>query len=80
MQQERRNKKPAVPNDWKKFLNDDQLISLNQYNRFGWQIKFIRRPLFQDSIIVLAHPDGNRFGVLERDGTINEAFDLKIRD
>ena len=47
---------------------------------FGWELKFIRRPLFQDVLPVLIHLDSNTFGVLDEDNTLNMHRDLNIRE
>jgi hypothetical protein len=47
---------------------------------YGWELKFIRRPLFQDILPVLFHPDNNQTGVLEDDGTLNMQRDINVRD
>ena len=60
-------------------LNDAQLETLNELERFGWQLKFIRRPMFQPSIPVVFDGDRKTFGVLEADGTLNEHPPFTIR-
>ena len=79
-EEERRNGsvKP-VPDNELKYMNRDQILSYRSVERFGWYIKFIRRPLFQQPIIVLSNPDGSTLAVLEEDGTINENPDIVIR-
>jgi hypothetical protein len=69
----------AVPDNEIKFMNRDQVVAYRGVERFGWYIKFIRRPLFQRPIIVLSNPDGSILAVLEDDGTINEDHGLVIR-
>lgn len=78
--EERRNGnvKP-VPDNELKYMNHDQIVSYRSVERFGWYIKFIRRPLFQRPVIVLSNPDGSILAVLEDDGTINENPDIVIR-
>jgi hypothetical protein len=46
---------------------------------YGWELNFIRRPLFQDVLPVLLHLDSNKIGVLEEDGTLNMQRDLNLR-
>ena len=47
---------------------------------FGWELKFIRRALFQGIVPVLLHPDSDKAGILEDDGTLNLQSDTKIRE
>ena len=61
-------------------LNDAQLETLNELERFGWQLKFIRRPMFQPSIPVVFDGDRKHYAVLEPDGTLNEHPAFTIRE
>lgn len=61
-------------------LNDAQLETLNELERFGWQLKFVRRPLFQPSIPVVFDGDRKHYAVLEPDGTLNEHPAFTIRE
>ena len=63
----------------KRELNQDQRITLDSLERFGWDLKFIRRPLFQPSIVVVFDSDRKTFAVLEPDGTLNENSGIVIR-
>ncbi len=60
-------------------LNAAQLDTLSGLERFGWELKFVRRPLFQPSIPVVFDGDRKTFAVLEADGTLNEhpCFDIR---
>lgn len=79
MDKEKRNKQKAVPENLKDFLTEDQLISLARIESFGWEIEFIRRPLFQSPLVVIKGPTENT-GVLLEDGTIDHApVDLNTR-
>ena len=77
---ERRGHKTAVPADLDQLLNEDQLLALHRVEEFGWQVEFVRRPLFQTPITVVANPEHQRFAVLESDGTVNQEPDIVIRD
>ena len=63
----------------KRQLNDDQLLTLAKIEGFGWELKFIRRPLFQEAVAVVFDSDRKNFAVLEADGTLNEhpGFDIR---
>jgi hypothetical protein len=79
MDDKRRNTQKELASALKRELNEEQRITLGELERFGWELKFIRRPLFQDSVAVVFDPDRKRFGVLEADGTLNEnpGFDIR---
>lgn len=75
----RRGEVDPVPNNLMKFLNEDQMMAYHGVERFGWYIKFIRRPLFQRPMCVLSNPEGTKIAVLEDDGSINEDADIQLR-
>ncbi|HDZ79371.1 MAG TPA: hypothetical protein ENH39_08745 [Gammaproteobacteria bacterium] len=75
----KRGEVDPVPDNLMKFLNEDQIIAYHGVERFGWYIKFIRRPLFQRSICVLSNPEGSRLAVLEEDGSIDEDPGIQFR-
>ena len=76
----KRDKQPPIPDNLDQILNDLQLLALKKVEEFGWKLKFVRRPLFQDAIPVVESPDGHQVGVLEEGGTINTKPDFTIRD
>lgn len=63
-----------------KELNDSQLTTLRNIETFGWELKFIRRPLFQKPIPVVFDGSRQRFAVIEEDGTLNENPTISIRE
>ena len=76
---ERRQDKPAVSAALRAQLNEDQLMTLRELERFGWELKFVRRPPFQDAIPVVFDGDRKTFAVLRADGTLDEESGLVIR-
>lgn len=64
----------------KRELNQEQLITLNELERFGWELKFVRRPPFQPSIPVVFDGDRKAWAVLMPDGTLNENPGFQIRE
>jgi hypothetical protein len=80
MAKEQRIGKPPVPENLEETLNEAQIFTLRRMEVFGWELKFIRRPLFQDVLPVLYHTDINKFGVLEDDGTLNMQRFLNVRE
>ncbi|MGB5742760.1 MAG: hypothetical protein WBM65_10130 [Sedimenticolaceae bacterium] len=76
---ERRIGVDAIPKDIKARLTEVQRHSLAQLQGFGWTIKFVRRPLFQDQIVVLVDPSGNQHAILREDGSIDREMDFTIR-
>lgn len=76
---ERRKGLAPVPDKLSEFLNDAQLSSLNKLEGFGWNLEFVRRPLFQEVVPVLFHPDAKKYGVLNEDGTLNAQPGIQLR-
>ena len=63
----------------KRELNEEQRMTLSEIERFGWELKFIRHPMFLPSIAVVFDSDRRCFAVLEHDGTLNENPGIVIR-
>ena len=80
MAYEKRDKQDPIPKDLKEHLNEEQIMALRQIENFGWSLKFVRRPPFQESTTVINGPGGQPIGVIEEDGTINRDPDIIIRD
>lgn len=79
MQYERRKGEKPIPDNYKSLLNEAQIIALNRLTAFGWNLKFVRRPLFQEPVPVLWNAHGNKIALLEEDGKLNMKPDIKIR-
>lgn len=76
---EKRKDMASVPNNLDEHLNMQQIHALHQIESFGWQLHFVRRPLFQEPVPVIRSPDGDKFATVERDGRINTTPDLASR-
>ena len=68
---ERRHEGNRFPENLDDMLNEEQLFTMNKMEGFGWKLAFIRRPLFQEIVAVLSHPDNHTYGILEDDGRLN---------
>ena len=68
----RRAETPQQSSALKRQLNEAQQATLNTLERFGWQLKFIRRPPGQPPLVVLQDPDTRKFAVLDEDGELDE--------
>lgn len=79
MDKDRRKGEKPIPDDLESMLNEAQLIALPALERFGWELRFVRRPLFQDAVPVVFNGEGTSLGVLEEDGRLNLQVDLKVR-
>jgi len=77
---ERRNGDKPIPDNLEDTLNDAQLMALPALERFGWELRFVRRPLFQEAVPVVCNAEGTMVGVLEEDGRLNLEVDVQIRE
>ena len=80
MSEDKRKGKQPVPDDVNRFLNDAQRVALLKIEGFGWRLKFIRRPLFLETVVVVINSNGNSIGVLEEDGRLNLQPDIETRE
>jgi len=80
MENDKRSGQEPIPDNLDDWLTPEQIQMLHQIESFGWHIKFIRRPVFQDPVVVLVSDDNKKIGVLEKDGRINMEPDIIIRD
>jgi hypothetical protein len=79
MTDERRKAAERSKRELRAELNPAQLETLCDLERFGWELKFIRRPMFQPSIPVVFDGDRKTFAILEVDGKLNEHPPFDIR-
>ena len=80
MENDKRRGAAPIPENLEDWLTRDQLDALKQIGNFGWQLKFVRRPAFQDPVVIIYCSDGNKIGLLENDGKIDMNPDIVIRD
>ena len=76
---DRRGIQKAVPIDLGRYLSESQLLALHSLESFGWQLCFVRRPLFMQPIVVVINPESTQLAVLEEDGSVNLKPQLHIR-
>ena len=79
MDQDKRKGMKPVPDNLDEVLNAAQIRTLHTMRCFGWDLNFIRRPLFQETLVVLINQEEDKIMVLEADGTLNESPELDIR-
>ncbi len=77
--EELRGTRAPLPMDVEYYLNDVQRIALHSLENFGWQLAFIRRPLFVPPMVVVRNDDQNKFALLEEDGALNLSPPIKWR-
>lgn len=75
-----RNRQPAIPKNINDYLSPKQQAVVPNLGNFGWQLHFVRRPAFQESVVVVKNVDGRTIGILEQDGRINLDVKITLRD
>ena len=73
-------RQPPDPVKLRAGLTDPQRQAVETLEHFGWQLRFVRRPLFRDPVPVLFDRSGERYVVLQPDGSLDESQTLKLRD
>lgn len=66
-----RGSRSALPMDVYYYLSEVQRIALHSLENFGWQLAFIRRPLFVPPVVVVKNSEQSKYAVLEEDGSVN---------
>ena len=79
VEENRRKGTNPVPAVLSKYMNSAQMHTYHLMQKFGWDIKFIRRPLFQDPVCVLTDPENTILAVVEEDGFLNRQPNIQLR-
>ena len=79
MGKEKRKGERPIPDNLEDLLNVMQQITLGEIGKFGWELRFIRMPLFQEAVPVVFSGDGDQIGVLEEDGRLNLQPNIEYR-
>ena len=79
LENDKRGVQRAVPVDVGRYLNEAQLLALQSLEGFGWQLAFVRRPLFMEPVVVVHHPDHSQYALLEDDGAVNQKVKIGLR-
>lgn len=77
---ERRRGAPLDPDALREGLTPAQLKALATLEQFGWTLRFVRRPMFLEPVPVAFDRSGEKWVVIEPDGSLNENPGFRIRD
>lgn len=79
-QYERRSPIVDTPAQMRARLNENQRVALADLERFGWELKFVRHPLFRDAVPVVFDAERRHYGTLDAAGRLDErpAFDIRF--
>lgn len=78
-EKERRKAPPPPSRALERLLNPAQIDTLRSLESFGWELKFVRKPLFQPAVPIVLDGDRKSYAVIEDDGSLNENPPFKIR-
>ena len=79
MDVERRTGKGAIPAKLTFYMSEKQILSIQILRKFGWTLKFVRRPVFSNVTPVLTNIHDNTTGILMSDGILKISSDIKVR-
>lgn len=77
--QERRKEECHRQAALKAELNEAQRDTLRQLEQLGWELKFVRHPLFQPTVPVVFDGERQHFAVLKDDGSLDDKPGFDIR-
>jgi hypothetical protein len=80
MDREKRDGKAPLPDNLNEVLNDAQRQALTGLKYTGWKLLFLRRPLFQEPVLVVRNTHDGKMGILDKDGKIKMLRNFKIRE
>ena len=80
MNDEKRRVEQIHQEQLKNSLNLLQKLALTQVENFGWELQFIRQPLFQEPTAVICSGERDKIGVLELDGRVNLKPNINVRE
>ncbi len=79
MRKERRRGMRSIPNGLESYLNASQIDTLQEVSGFGWELKYVRRPLFMEPVPILYNQSMDRYAVMDIDGCMNRSIEVALR-
>jgi len=80
MQRSERRKGSGPPaNVLERQLNDAQILTLRELERFGLSLAFVRRPMFQPAVGVVRDTAARTYVLIEADGSVNDKVPIELR-
>ena len=80
MDREKRKGSIPIPDNLKELLNAAHLQALSGMKYSGWELQYVRRPLFQEPVLVVQNPNDGRIGILDKDGKIRIQANINVRE
>ena len=79
MDQDKRKGGISIPENLKEILNEAQWQALSGIKYSGWELRFLRKPVFQAPELVIQNSSDGRTGILDVDGRIR-IKNIKMRE
>lgn len=73
----KRGIKPSVPFGYEALLTQDQRHVIDRCRGFGWELEFIRRPLFSDPVVVMIDATDHQHWLIHDNGEMEAFNDLR---
>jgi len=70
---------PPIPENIQDYVDADRMAVIEKFEQYGWDLWFVRRPLFQDSIVVLKHQQTGATCIIDENAHVRHEHDLAIR-
>jgi hypothetical protein len=77
--EERRKARKPLLDILKSELNTDQRETLDELEKFGWELRFVRHDPEQRPVPVIFDANKSKFAVLDQDGSLDEDAFVNIR-
>lgn len=78
-EERRKTPKPPMSSILKSELNPDQRETLDELEKFGWELRFVRHDPEQRPVPVIFDAKQEKFAVLDADGSLDEDAFINIR-
>lgn len=79
MEIDKRTGQHPIPSSPAFFLNEKQLNGMEVLKKFGWELAFIRRPLYSEVVPVVMNDQEQAIGILDIDGILKINDEIKFR-
>ena len=79
-EEERRMRRKPLSSVLKSELNPDQRETLDELEKFGWELRFVRHDPEQRPVPVIFDGKREKFAVLDQDGSLDENAFINIRN
>lgn len=79
MRVDSRNTEDPVPANWASLLTHEQVITINQYSNYGWDLWFIRRPRGEEIVVALKNATTGEVAQVDKEGEFLKNPDLQLR-